>query len=107
MPGSVTPKELSDLLRRDSAAVFVLDVREDDERAAARIEPSTHIPMAEVPSRLAEIPKGRRVVVYCHHGSRSGMVAGFLSTHGYSQVDNLDGGIDAWARTVDPEMPRY
>jgi rhodanese-related sulfurtransferase len=47
------------------------------------------------------------VVVICHHGSRSMQVAFFLEKNGYAKVHNLSGGVDAWAKTVDPKMPKY
>jgi sulfur-carrier protein adenylyltransferase/sulfurtransferase len=87
--------------------VVLLDVREPYERDLARIEPSLHIPMRDVPQRLAEIPPDRELVVYCHGGARSAMIAGFLESRGYARVANLSGGIDAWSRTVDPKVPRY
>lgn len=91
--------------RRDPP--LLLDVREPDEREAAAIEPSLHIPMRDVPSRLAEIPKEREIVVYCHGGTRSAMIAGYLEARGYSDVANLAGGIDAWSLRVNPKVPRY
>jgi rhodanese-related sulfurtransferase len=47
------------------------------------------------------------VVVICHHGIRSQQVALFLDHHGFSAVLNLQGGVDAWARDVDPAMAKY
>lgn len=73
----------------------------------AKIEPSLHIPMDVVPSRLAELPRHRRIVVYCHSGFRSYTVAAYLEHEGYNDVRNLTGGIDAWSVRVDPEVPRY
>lgn len=91
----------------DPEAILLLDVREDEEREIARIEPSLHIPMADVADRLSEIPKDREVVVYCHHGSRSMAVASYLETEGFDRLTNLTGGIDAWSKSVDPKVPRY
>jgi rhodanese-related sulfurtransferase len=93
----------------------VLDVREDDERAyAAILLPPTavdlHIPLGQVSSRVAEIAgaaKGRRLVVYCHHGMRSMAAATWLLGTGIPDVQNLEGGIDAWSRRVDPAVARY
>jgi rhodanese-related sulfurtransferase len=104
---SLTPEAVSQLLKEHPGRYTLLDVREADERELAAIEPSLHIPMNELPARLAEIPKNTKLIVYCHHGSRSMMVAGFLTGAGYSQLSNLDGGIDAWSRKVDPSVPRY
>jgi rhodanese-related sulfurtransferase len=103
----IEPEELANLVRSGASDLLLLDVREDEERETARIEPSVHIPMNEVPGRLGEIPTDRRVVVYCHHGHRSALVAGYLEGQGYSRVLNLTGGIDAWAEIVDTSVPRY
>jgi rhodanese-related sulfurtransferase len=104
---SVTTTVLNDLLTKDPEGILLLDVREDEERAVARIEPSLHIPMNSVPDRLADLPQDRRIVVYCHHGGRSYAVAGYLETEGFKDVTNLTGGIDEWSRLVDPRVPRY
>lgn len=87
--------------------MVLLDVREEGERVLACIEPSVHIPMSSVPDRLSELPRDRRIVVLCHHGGRSYAVASYLETEGFADVANLTGGIDEWARIVDPSVPRY
>jgi rhodanese-related sulfurtransferase len=104
---SLRPEEVAELLRKHPDTVVLLDVREPDEREVAQIDPSLHIPMNDIAARLAEVPKDRRVIVYCHHGSRSMMVAGYLEGEGYQDTVNLDGGIDAWSRLVNPSIPRY
>lgn len=85
----------------------LLDVREDWEVALCRIDGSLHLPMGRIPARLDEIPADRPVVCLCHHGMRSAQVAAFLANNGFSDVENLDGGIDAWSLHVDPAVPRY
>jgi rhodanese-related sulfurtransferase len=104
---SLSPEEVAEKLRERPEEYSLLDVREPDEREVAVIEPSLHVPMNDVPRRLAEIPKDKKLIVYCHHGTRSMMVAGYLQGAGYDSVANLDGGIDAWSRKVDPSVPRY
>jgi rhodanese-related sulfurtransferase len=104
---SLTPEAAAQLLKDHPGEYVLLDVREPDEREVAWIEPSLHIPMNDVPTRLAEIPKDKKLILYCHHGSRSMMVAGYLHGAGYPSLSNLDGGIDAWSRKVDPSVPRY
>jgi rhodanese-related sulfurtransferase len=86
---------------------LVLDVREDWERAAARLPDTLDIPMLEIPQRLAELPRDRDIVVMCHGGVRSLKVARFLAQSGFSQVANLTGGIHAWACDVDPSTGTY
>ena len=107
MVSSLSAPEVAHRLRAQPDRVILLDVREPEERELARIEPSLFIPMHEVPHRLEDIPKDRQVVVYCHSGHRSSMVAGYLEAMGYPDVANLSGGIDAWSRRVDPTVPRY
>jgi rhodanese-related sulfurtransferase len=102
-----TPEEVARRLNEDPDSLLLLDVREPEERALAAIEPSLHIPMGEVIERLDEIPKDRPIVVYCHMGARSEMIATYLETEGFEHVANLTGGIDAWSATVDPSLPRY
>ena len=94
----------------DGGERFVLlDCREPDEVAAARIAGSTHIPMREISARLGEIQPhhAERIVVHCHHGGRSLRVANWLRDQGFSQAQSLAGGIDAWAAEIDPSLPRY
>ena len=104
----IVPAELAAWLadaRREKPVL--LDVREPWEWEKARIEGSRHIPMREVPARLAEIERARDVVAICHHGGRSQQVAMFLEKNGFTKVHNLQGGVDAWSRTVDPGVPLY
>ena len=87
--------------------VVLVDVREPWEWEICHVAGALHIPMGQVPARLAEIPPERPVVVMCHHGMRSHQVAQFLLGQGYADVANLDGGIDAWARSVDASLALY
>ena len=86
---------------------LLVDVRESWEWETARLEGALHIPMRDIPARAAEIDRGREVVAICHHGGRSMQVAMFLEKNGFSKVHNLQGGVDAWSRTVDPAVPTY
>jgi rhodanese-related sulfurtransferase len=103
----ISPREVAERLKRDPDSLVLLDVREPYEREAASIEPSLFIPMQQVPSRTAEIPRDRPVVVYCHMGVRSLMVASYLENHGFKGLANLRGGIHAWSLDVDPSVPVY
>jgi rhodanese-related sulfurtransferase len=84
----------------------LLDVREPEELATASIPWATVIPMGEIPARMRELPLDAQIVCMCHHGSRSERVAEFLAANGYDAV-NLTGGIDAWSRAIDSDVPRY
>ena len=85
----------------------MLDVRDEWETKLCRLEHSTHIPVEEIELRTGELDAGDEIVVYCHHGIRSGAVAGYLRAQGFARAVNLAGGLDLWARTVDPSMRRY
>ena len=102
----VSPEELQRRLAGQEPPLL-LDVREVWEHEAARIEGSILIPMRELQQRIGELDRERKLVVYCHSGQRSRMVAGFLIQSGFAGVGNLTGGIDAWSVAVDPAIPRY
>jgi rhodanese-related sulfurtransferase len=88
---------------------LLLDVREPDEHALATIAGARLIPLGEVQERVTELDawREREVVVYCHHGMRSRRVAVWLEARGFTQVANLEGGIDRWSVEVDPAVRRY
>jgi rhodanese-related sulfurtransferase len=108
---SLTATELRAWLTGDDGAPLLLDVREPWETRLARIGPgradALEVPMMQVPQRLAEIDTARSVVCICHHGVRSAQVVAFLVQQGHPSVYNLSGGIDAWSRDCDPNVPRY
>src|SRR4051812_17410823 len=96
-------------------ALTLLDVREPGERSCCAIAASAtagdlHIPMREVPARLADIQAALArgpLVIYCHHGVRSLAVAEWLADRQPGAILNLRGGIDAWSVEVDPSVRRY
>lgn len=113
----ISPRMLSCLLD-DSVmssgrpgGVLLIDCRTPEERARARIDGDVFIPMDEITSRLDEIERladDRPIVVYCHSGRRSLQVAVWLRQHAdFEAVWSLAGGINAWARTIDPNVPVY
>jgi hydroxyacylglutathione hydrolase len=88
-------------------AAFVLDVRGASEAAIVRFPfADALIPHTEVAGRLAEIPRDREILVHCKLGGRSSQAAQVLADAGY-RVTNLEGGIVAWAKQIDPGMPVY
>lgn len=103
----MSPSEVSDRLTTGSDGWVLLDCRELVELSLARIDGAVHIPMGEIPDRLAELDATRETVVFCHHGIRSAQVAAFLRQQGFACVRNMAGGIDAWSTQVDPSTPRY
>lgn len=103
----ITAPQLHAHLQTAEPKPLLLDVREPREFAFCHIEGSLHIPMNDVPARLAELDPAREIITICHHGMRSASVANFLINRNYPNVINLAGGVDAWAAQVDPAMPRY
>jgi rhodanese-related sulfurtransferase len=102
----ITPQQLKQRLDANDRPVL-LDVREDWETKLCRLEHALHIPIEELEFRSEELNATDEVVVYCHHGVRSAAVAEYLRGQGFTRARNLAGGLDAWARSVDPTMRRY
>jgi molybdopterin/thiamine biosynthesis adenylyltransferase/rhodanese-related sulfurtransferase len=96
-------------LRGAGDEFLLLDVRDPDEFERARIGGSTLIPLAELEQRIGELHdwKDRPIVVHCHHGPRSERACELLIARGFGQARYLDGGIEAWSVTVDPDVERY
>jgi rhodanese-related sulfurtransferase len=102
----ISPAEVAALRRENK--VKLIDVREPWEFATARIEGSVAMPMGEVPGRAhQELEPEERLVVVCHHGIRSMNATVWLRGQGFTQVQSLRGGIDAWSAEVDPAVSRY
>lgn len=107
MDYEITPEELKTLLE-DKAAVEVLDVREPWEIETASLAGSTNIPMNDIPARSTEeLDREKHIVVICHHGVRSMNVTAWLRQQGFARTQSLRGGIDRWAREIDPKVPLY
>ncbi|MCP4331751.1 MAG: sulfurtransferase [Gammaproteobacteria bacterium] len=88
-------------------APLLLDVREPWEFDSCHIDGSINMPMAQVPQRLDELQTQDEIIVICHHGIRSQQVIWFLQQQALENLVNLDDGVDAWARSVDADMPVY
>jgi adenylyltransferase/sulfurtransferase len=99
---------VNELKRRIDAGedLFILDVREPFEYQIANIGGKL-IPQNEVPQRLAEIDRGREIIVHCKAGGRSQRIAEFLKQSGYPEVVNVAGGILAWSSEIDATVPKY
>lgn len=100
------PSELRDG-RSGPEPPFLLDVRPPAERRCAHLDGDRAIPLAELPDRLAELPRDRTIVCYCQFGDRARQAARFLRGRGFSRAVALEGGIDEYARRIDPTIPRY
>lgn len=103
---NVTPTELKAALEA-RGKVILLDVREPLEYELCHLQGARLMPLGELPQRKGELEPESEIIVYCHVGVRSTQAVSYLRRSGFSSVRNLQGGIDAWAREVDPGMPRY
>ncbi len=86
---------------------LLLDVREPYEYDLCHLEGAKLLPLGQLQTRMSELEKNTEMVVYCHTGIRSTQAVTLLRDAGFPNTRNLQGGIDAWARQVDPRMPRY
>ena len=104
----ISATEADEMLKGEHAAnTVLLDVREDVELSLAAVDGAMHIPMGQIPARIGELNPNQTIVVMCHTGGRSAQVAHYLTQQGFANVFNLDGGIQAWSRTVDQTVPEY
>lgn len=92
--------------RREGDDFVLLDVRDEDELAISKLEPNKHIPMDELEERLTELDKNKEILVICRTGNRSGTVAKMLRARGFDAT-NIAGGINAYAREIDPSLIIY
>ncbi len=103
---SVSVIQLKEELDSGSQTIL-LDVRDKWEYDICHIDGSVNISLSEIMERSNELEKQAKTVVICHHGMRSAMAAEYLIKEGFDKIINLEGGIDAWACTIDQDMTRY
>jgi len=103
------PKQLSEYLLQRDTQPMLLDVREPWEFDRCHIAGSELIPMQQIPLAVeqARLDPESEIVLICHHGIRSRQVAYYLEHLGFTNLINLEGGVEAWAQDVDPTMERY
>jgi molybdopterin/thiamine biosynthesis adenylyltransferase/rhodanese-related sulfurtransferase len=102
----ITVRELKQLRDRQPG-LFLLDVREQTEWEAARIDGAHLKPLGTLEEDYQDIPKDRPVYCFCKAGGRSARAVKFLKSKGYAHVVNVKGGIKAWSEEVDPAVPQY
>lgn len=104
----ITAPQLQEWLSDNSRTPPVLlDVREPWEFATCHIPQAISMPMSTLPARYLELDRTANIVMICHHGARSFQSGLFLENAGFGGIANLQGGVAAWARDVDPAMPTY
>ena len=102
----VTPRELS-LELMGSVPLLLLDVREAEELEISRLAGVVHIPLNDLADRVEELDPNADTVVICRSGGRSAYATAFLLHQGFRRVRNLSGGMNEWARSVDPSVATY
>lgn len=102
----ISPKELNDLLQEGSKLTLI-DVREPQELQISQLPNAELIPLGQLPGRISELDSSQELVIFCRSGARSGHAVDVLRAAGFRKVRNLVGGINDWARQVDPSLPLY
>jgi len=106
MEWDISARELAARIR-DGAKIRLIDVREPHERSISSLPGEELIPLGQLASRLHELDSTQEMVLFCKSGSRSTRALEILVSAGFKRVKNLRGGINAWAREVDPSLPIY
>lgn len=106
-PLQLSVTDARQLLDSAPQQTVLVDVREPYELEICSIAGARHIPMRQIPHQLDALPRDKHILVLCHSGGRSMRVTEFLRAQGFTAVSNVAGGIDAWAREVDPALRRY
>lgn len=101
LPAEVTVSQAS-ALRAHGA--LLIDVRQPEEWAQGHVPGSTLIPLDDLPSRIRDLPRDRRIVVVCHSGKRSRFGRDLLLKAGFMQVASLSGGLSAWEAQGQPTV---
>lgn len=103
----ITPTALKERLAQGDTTITIIDVRQPWEVDICRVANALNIPMDDIPDSLDQLPREGTIVFMCHSGQRSAAVTNWLRMQGYTNILNMAGGIDRWAREVDPSMRRY
>jgi sulfur-carrier protein adenylyltransferase/sulfurtransferase len=102
----ITATELAQRLREGNL-IRLIDVREPHELEISRLENASLIPLGQLAARLSELDSADEIVLFCKSGTRSARALELLASAGFRKMKNLKGGINAWAREVDPSLPVY
>lgn len=107
----ISVHDLAVRLENKDATLQLIDVREPDEVAIARVEGFEVLPLSQYaewsPTIATRFDPGAETLVMCHHGMRSWQMCQWLQSQGFTNVKNIAGGIDAYSTFVDPDVPRY
>jgi adenylyltransferase/sulfurtransferase len=87
--------------------IRLIDVREPHELQISAISGAVNFPLGELAAHLSELDSAQEMVLFCKSGSRSARAIELLASAGFKKMKHLKGGINAWARDVDPSLPVY
>ncbi len=107
VPLEISITEARELYNSNPEGTAWIDVREPFEWEICRVPNAQLVPLGTIPASAASLDRSKHLLIYCHHGGRSLRATQYLRAHGFPRVTNVAGGIDAWAREIDPAMPRY
>ena len=82
-------------------------MRESYEHSITQVPGTKLLPLSELPARMSELDSAQEIALLCKNGARSAEAVRALQDAGFSRLYNVVGGIDAWAREIDPNMPKY
>jgi adenylyltransferase/sulfurtransferase len=102
----ITATQLAEQLKAGNP-IRLIDVREPHELEISKIEGAELIPLGQLAARLNELDSAEEIVLFCKSGTRSARALEVLASAGFRRVKNLKGGINAWAREIDPSLPIY
>ncbi len=102
----IEPKDLAEKLK-EGTPLRLIDVREPVELQVAKLPGAELIPLGELAANLNKLDSSQEIVLFCKSGSRSTRALELLLSAGFRKVKNLRGGINAWSREVDPNVPLY
>ncbi len=103
---TINVKQLKAMFDKD-VNFILLDVRTENEVIVSKIPKSMHIPMNEIANRFTELDNSTEIIVYCKSGKRSSKVCEFLINNQFNNIQNLSGGIIAWAKEIDSSIIIY
>ncbi len=107
----ISVEELAQRMASGDPSIQLVDVREPQELAIASIEGFVNLPLSEFPEWGDQVPTlfnpQAETLVLCHHGIRSAQMCQWLIAQGFTNVQNISGGIDAYSQLVDPSIPQY
>jgi sulfur-carrier protein adenylyltransferase/sulfurtransferase len=102
----IEASELAERIRQGDD-IKLIDVREPHELQISRLDSAQLIPLGQLASRLSELNSAQEIILFCKAGTRSARALELLASAGFRRVKNLKGGINSWAREVDPSLPVY